>query len=82
MFDGAVATFTAVAPVASDMRPPGEVRRRLPSERRVVEHCWLATNEALLHAEGRSRMTVGGLIEYVAREQMHAAAAEEVTASV
>ena len=35
-----------------------------------------------LHADGGSRMTVGGLIEYVAREQMHAAAAEEETASV
>ena len=48
------------------------MRRRLPSERRLVEQ---------LVGGGGSRMTVGGLIEYVAREQMHAAAAEE-TASV
>ena len=54
---------------------------RAQASAHAKELCWLATNEALLHAEGRSRMTVGGLIEYVAREQMHAAAAEE-TASV
>ena len=54
---------------------------KLEASGHAKELCWLATNEALLHADGGSRMTVGGLIEYVAREQMHAAAAEE-TASV
>ena len=58
-----------------------EENKCLEASGHAKELCWLATNEALLHADGGSRMTVGGLIEYVAREQMHAAAAEE-TASV
>ena len=45
---------------------------KLEASGHAKELCWLATNEALLHVDSDRRMTVGSLVEYVAREQMHA----------
>ena len=35
----------------------------------AAELCALASSAALLHPDGAQRMTVGGLVEYVARER-------------